>query len=72
MPKETLKYPYVQIKIEIRNRSRTTIPLIKGIHHPDTCTGHIYITMKDLIMKNIIISTVTMAAILYKANIYNI
>ena len=35
---ETLKYPYVQIKIEIRNRSRTTIPLIKGIHHPDTCT----------------------------------
>ena len=39
MPKRTLKYPYVQIKIEIRNRSRTTIPLIKGIHHPDTCTG---------------------------------
>ena len=36
---ETLKYPYVQIKIEIRNHSRTTIPLIKGIHHPDTCTG---------------------------------
>ena len=36
---ETLKYPYVQIKIEIRNRSRTTIPLIKGIYHPDTCTG---------------------------------
>ena len=33
---ETLKYPYVQIKIEIRNRNWTTIPLIKGIHHPDT------------------------------------
>ena len=28
---ETLKYPYVQIKIEIKNRSRTTILLIKGI-----------------------------------------
>ena len=29
---ETLKYPYVQIKIEIRNRNMTTILLIKGTH----------------------------------------
>ena len=35
---ETLKYPYVQIRIEIRSRNRTAIPLIKDIHHPDI--GH--------------------------------
>ena len=36
MMKRLFKYPYVQIKIEVRNLNQTAILLIKGIHYPDT------------------------------------